>query len=728
MHSAILKKLTGILILSILFAVSAQSQVPVSSLPDELSSILRADHPRIFFNADTFPALKERALGEELALFGSMKARTDKLAAETEDYKDYGIPAAEAAFVYLVTGEEKYFALAKELISKSLAFYHKRYAEEKTVSWFSWTRINALAAYDWIFDELTETERREMGVSFLKAVEQVQPTDTRHYFYPQENWSGTTTGFYGNRSLLWYSGLATYGAVDDRRAESYLAEGYRLHMELLKHRRWCASDDGGSATTALNYAAAAYPWSVNNFFHTYRSATGKNIALDWPHVSYFTGYLYWNMLPGRREFGVGDSYHSTNELSLNQMKGHLEQIIHFNGNTNPRNAAFGKWMIDRVPDGNYGSFPYTPILLTERHGDLEKIGPAEAMPFARHFENMGQVFMRSGAGDDDSYALFMAGGVLEQHKHWDNNHFALFRKGFQALDTGSRPPGQHTQHYYPRTVAHNCILIHMPGEELPVYVDKGAGGGQRWGAPAEGETELPIPNDGGQNELMGSRVAAFETYDDYSYVAGDATAAYSEDKCRLALRQFVFLNPDYFVIFDRVTSIEPGYKKTWLLHTATEPDISGNVFTAHQEEGRIWSKTLLPENADIEKIGGPGKQFFADGHNHAMPEGHTLRDSTQLLGQWRVEVNTSVNETESYFLHLIQLGDKSLGEMVESELVRDGGRVGVRFGDDSKEWEVTFGTKGSASGHVTIRENGKTTVDRELIQSVAPQMGLFGAK
>ncbi|MFC1650274.1 hypothetical protein ACFL2X_01750 [Candidatus Latescibacterota bacterium] len=689
---------------------------------------MRADHPRIFFNADTFPAIKKRALNEESELFSRMKARSDKLILETEESKDYGIPAAEAAFVYLVTGEEKYCALAKDLIAKSLAYYHQRYAEEKTVSWYSWTRINALAAYDWIFSEFSDAERREMGVSFLQAVMQVQPTDTRHYFYPQENWSGTTTGFYGNRSLLWYSGLATYGAVEDSRAESYLAEGYRLHMELLEHRQYCASDDGGSATTALNYAAAAYPWSVNNFFHTYRSATGVNIALDWPHVSYFTGYLYWNMLPGRREFGIGDSYHSTNKLSLNNMKCHLEQIIHFNGNTNPRNAAFGKWMIDQVPEGNYGSFPYTPILLTERFDDLEKIGPAEAMPFARHFENMGQVFMRSGAGANDSYALFMAGGVLEQHKHWDNNHFSLFKKGFLALDTGSRPPGQHTQHYYPRTVAHNCVLIHMPDEELPIFVDKGAGGGQRWGAPAEGETERPIPNDGGQMELMGSHVAAFETHDDYSYVAGDATKSYSDKKCRLALRQFVFLNPDYFVVFDRVTSVKPEYKKTWLLHTATEPDIKSQVFTAYHEDGRLYSKTLLPENADLVKIGGPGKQFYVDGHNYPMPEGNSLPDSTQLLGQWRVEVSVEGQDTESYFLHLIQLGDKNLSGMVESELVRTGTRVGVRFGGDSKEWEVTFGTEGDASGHVTIRENGAEIVNRELIQTVAPQMGLFGSK
>ncbi|MCE5250792.1 heparinase II/III family protein [bacterium] len=709
------------------FACQGFSDVPRGTIPAGLKSILRKDHPRLFFNADTFPAIKARALNEDAKLYNDMKARVDKLDPAALESKDYGIPAAEAAFVYLVEGDERYLALSKELLKKSISFYHECYNQQKPVNWYAYTRISAWAAYDWIFNRLGDEERKEMGRSFLDEVELVQPTDKRHYFYPQENWSGPTTGFYGNRSLLWYAGLATYGeGVDDVRAESFLAEGYRLNMEVLAHRRKGAGDDGGSATASLNYAMAAYPWAEFNFFHTFLSATGKNIALDWPNVSYLPGYLYWNMLPGRREFGAGDAYHSTNELALGNMRSHLLQIIHFYGKDNPECAAFAKWMIGQVPEGNFGTLPFTPFLLTNRYEALAPAGPAEVMPYARHFENMGQVFMRSGPGPDDTYALFMAGGVLEQHKHFDNNQFVIYRNGFLALDTGSRPLGIHTQNYFPRTVAHNCILIQMPGEVMPIYVDKGAGGGQRWGAPAPGEEELPVPNDGGQNELMGSKVAAFETCADYSYVAGDATPCYSAEKCTLVLRQLVFLNSDFFVVFDRVVSTRPEYKKTWLLHTATEPEISGQTFTAYQERGRLFSRTLLPVNAELVKIGGPGKQFWSDGHNYAMPAGNAVPDTTQLLGQWRVEVSPKTQETGTVFLHLIQVGDIGLRDMAGSELVRKGNRVGVRFSNVHRTWEVLFGTEGKASGHISITEGGTTLVDRELTQSVMPQQGLFG--
>ncbi len=230
-------------------------------------------------------------------------------------------------------------------------------------------------------------------------------------------------------------------------------------------------------------------------------------------VSYLREYLYWNMLPAIAN-SASATHHTTTRSRLGNMRTHIINLYFF-GELEPKSAGFARWMMDRMPRENYSSFRWLPFILTGRRDDVAKVPPAEGMPHARHFENMGQVFMRSGAGPDDTYAIFMAGG-LEQHKHWDNCHFVIFRKGFLALDTGSRPAGRHTQCWYPRTVAHNCILIRMPGEKLPEYVDKGAGGGQRWGAPAPGEEDTPIPNDGGQCELLGSTVAALRRTTVYS--------------------------------------------------------------------------------------------------------------------------------------------------------------------------------------------------------------------
>jgi len=119
--------------------------------------------------------------------------------------------------VWLVTGEEKYLELGKALLERSIGYYREQYEQKKPANWYAFNQINAWAAYDWMFSRLTARERREWGSAFIDQVEKIQPTSERHYFMPQENWSGPTTGFYGNRSLLWYAGLATFGdGVDDR--------------------------------------------------------------------------------------------------------------------------------------------------------------------------------------------------------------------------------------------------------------------------------------------------------------------------------------------------------------------------------------------------------------------------------------------------------------------------------------------------------------------------------
>lgn len=85
-------------------------------------------------------------------------------------------------------------------------------------------------------------------------------------------------------------------------------------------------------------------------------------------------------------------------------------------------------------------------------------------------------------------------------------------------------------------------------------------------------------------------------------------------------RQFVFLKPDYFVVFDRVESTKPDLKKTWVLHTKSEPLVQGDLVTVDAEElgyncpvyqwytSRAFSKPEYEnESADWERV--PGSAY-----------------------------------------------------------------------------------------------------------------------
>ena len=690
-----------------------------------------SSHPRIFVNDKTFPAVKSRVLNEENTLYQTLKTRVDAqigqpiefenpLVQNGDDTPDHrlGTKAMEAAFVYLVEEDPKYFELARNLLAKVTEYYELRNRNQLNINWYSYSRIHALTAFDWLFNDLATEDRQGIGQSLFKEVEHMLPSTSRANYF-RENRSGIDGGFYNNQNLEWYLGLAFYkSGINDKKAGEYLKMGFDSHDLVFKNRENAAGDDGGAASGTLAYSLADYPWAEYNFFQSFISATGGyNITTIHDYLANWPNYLSWNILPKIRQFGFGDERHEDNSIDYPILNMHLAHFTHFYGDRFPQQAALAKWMMEekfkrRVNEPT--SFPLARFFITNKH---ESVAPADLsgrMPVARYFERMGQVFMRSGAGENDTYASFTVSGILTQHKHFDNNNFMIYKRGFLTIDSGTRPDGNHLSHYYGRTVAHNCITIRMPGETMPHY----------WGSKAPHEANEPFPNDGGQARVSGTNLVAFDEMEQYVYIASDATGSYNAAKTNQVLRQFVFLPPDNFVVFDRVNATNPAYPKKWLLHTAYKPEqVTTTEFHASHEEGRLVCKTIFPEDATTEVIGGPGKQFWADGKNWPLPYGG---DTHPLYGQWRVEVSPGSQKNDDVFLHLIQVSDrdKDTRTIPSATRLEENGMKGVQFTHGGKEYKILFNTTGAAGGKISITGNGNSIVNENFTNTVKQQSGL----
>lgn len=690
---------------------------------------IRADHPRLFFNADTWSEVRQRALGAEREWYSAVKARVDRLMVEFKgkaeiEPRELGPQAAQAAFVFLMTDDARYLELAKRCLDTSLRFYDACFQAKKTVNWYSTSRVHTTLAWDWLYDHLTDAERADFLSRLVTAIDRV--LEARPTIY-RENMSGYNTGFYGVRNCLWFIGLTAFGTgIETERTGEWLVWGREENLKLLEHRRKACGDDGGGASPTLGYVFGAYPWSEQNFFYTWLSATGENIAPDWPHSAWLPNYVVWNWIAGEPrplQFGYGDTPHTTNELRTGSLYTHMANIRHLYGQSVPEAAALAHHVQEILPSRSHSmSWFIYPFLLTRLDDSPEPLAP-ESLPKARHFDAMGQIFMRSGTGPTDTYCLFTCGGFLRQHRHFDALNFVIHHRGFLALDSGTRykefDNGQHLANYYAQTVAHNCVVIHQPGEPPARY----------WGGKVE-------DNHGGQHRQLGSVVKAFETNDDFVYVAGDATACYQHggvkregqadlgEKCTLATRQLVFLLPDHFVVFDRVTATDPEYRKDWLLHTAHEPVISGKTVRADHREGRMFCRTLLPSNARLTVVGGPGKEFWAAGKNWSIVDDGLTPENLAMMGQWRVEVTPGQARADDVFLHVIQVGDRELESMDDVELIEAEGSRGVRLKTAEKTWEVTFCSQGDLGGRIK-RTGQSSTIDAELATTVTPQAGIM---
>ena len=677
------------------------------------------DHPRLFFNKSILEDVRARIKrGEAHDFYQEHLEWAESLYSKEPDVGDHGQQAAILAFIYLINKDPRALAAAKKRLKLSVQFYKQMDRANEPVAWFSKSRIQAICTYDWLYEDLTPSERKQLIMDLLDHVENVQPLADGTTSIPGNNiWADHTAGFYGTQSLLWYVGIAALGdGFDDERARHFIEVGYDLNYKTLEFRRRMAGDDGGSTTGSLNYALGHNAYAEFNFFHTMRSAFATDLAPDWPHVAWIVNYLLWNRLPGNRWFGAGDAYHEDNVIPQHGLYSHLAHIRHFYGKSQPEYAALSAWLQQQLDQREYSyDWPFTAFLLDQLPESPPPLAPSDfKLPPARNFENMGQVFLRSGWGEGDTYALFTVGGMAAEHKHFDENSFTIYHQGFLALDTGTRPePGSHLFSYYCRTVAHNCLVIKMRGEELP----------EHWGEFAPGEPTLPLPNDGGQNNELGGKLVAFEAHPEFTYVAGDATGAYHPDKCALALRQFVFVPPSYFVVFDRVVSKDPDQKKTFLLHTAQRPTVK-DYFTFTHEDGRLTGLTLLPENPEIKVIGGPGHQFWSDGRNWPLPKGYKIPAWNPLFGQWRLEISPSDPGASTVFLHFLEAGDnKAKAERPQARLIKDDGRAGVEFERDDLRVRLTFELEGPPAGMI-VYQKGSTRLEQALSTTIQPQSGI----
>ena len=693
---------------------------------------IRKDHPRLFITQETIPLLKKQAEGVCRKDFEKIKKEVDalpvnpKLTFRNERFKikpDGGIEyirgaqgihivrdagaknAVKAAFVYLVTDDKQYLFKAKNYLKMALKFFNWCLEHKTMTAWYNTSRINALTAYDWIYNSLTPQERREIIVPLLKYINSLQSAKFHRCT------GGYNNGNYGVRSLPWYAGLVTYGdGIDDKLVKKFLSQGYALNKQMMDYRDLVSSGSGLLSAATAGYSFGDYPYASFMFLHSFKSATGEDISSSWNHMRDYPNWFDWASIPGEKyllQYGIGDTLHNNNRMWTGYMYTHMAQSIHFYKEEYPEIANNAYSLIQNLPkrDKRFSKqYPFLPFILFNFSPDLKVDSKTRInSKNAKLFDSFGLVIMRSGTSKNDTYCLFRAGSKYGNHQHYDENHFTIYKKDFLALDSGSRTKTMHHCYYVPQSVAHNTVLIHQEKEAMPPFW-------RPWGSSAEKFDNKVYYSHGGQYQKTGAKRLAFEANKFYTYVANDATKTYRPTKCVEAVRQFVFIYPDYFIVYDRVKSVKAKQRKEWLLHIQNEPQkVDNKYYQADNNGGRLFFRNFLPENAIQQKIGGPGKQFWASGRNWPLPSGEKAFAKKNYYGQWRLEVKSPETQESVRFLHLLQAGTTETPKMVSSKLKKTASQDGIELIDrKGNKWEVYFNRKGKVGGEIKAWDkNGK---------------------
>jgi hypothetical protein len=226
--------------------------------------------------------------------------------------------------------------------------------------------------------------------------------------------------------------------------------------------------------------------------------------------------------------------------------------------------------------------------------------PLKDNPTASYFSGPGIVSMRSDWSKNASFGMFLAGEGISR-RFEDANSFLISRNTEIIPHAGSRirnnKDNQKHLWYHIRSASKNTLKIFDPNESYDIETNG------KIGELYSGKKLVTSDNLGGQifevspsnkdlcfnldqkcaiaNDRVGNvfPLGIYETANiikfehqsgDYTYTVGDASAAYSK-KVDYFEREFLFIRPDVFVIFDRVKSIDENFKKVWTIHTVDEP-------------------------------------------------------------------------------------------------------------------------------------------------------------
>lgn len=704
--------------------------------------LARNEHPRFLLTKEDLDVLRRRLSDPRLAVeFQAVKRQSAaESAGESGDWK--------RAVAWKLTGDRKYL----EAIKRSPDF--------KRPTWvFGWP-----ATMDLIWDDLTAEERSELSDLVAKAVAK----DGSLFWRPTLHLM----------SVFYEGGKGANDAVFWARMKHDFNQTIVHWTDKLN--RWAARRGGSDMSHGYN-GEHAY-WEPLVAAIAWSHATGEDFLGRAEFAKYQSPFYWYHFLPEVHpltveKIGVTRTADDRSATSPGHCGANHLLFLTFTRENDGLGLAWMETFRSQEPawakDGEaLGRF----LWLDPAH---KPIDPA-TLPTTRLFPTSGHVVMRSDWSENATFATFRCGRYGEIDGTWgrnnaDNLSFTIRKRGPLAIDSGP-VHGQNTMvlkffgeggdagipaigNYGRQTIAHNSITV---GESEYVHHD--------WqGRPTQnivrrGGQSVPQAADWWrtwgfskpQSDFMQGRVTAYRTHPLYDYACGDARFSYPPEwGIEEITRQFVYLKPDVFVIYDRLVLSDPEKKPCWMLHSLREPKaareekemtpeeigpqflwtgkekvrhpspgghvrMNGNGFAIESgspgKTGQGWLsvRTLLPAEDECQrkKIGGRGHDFEVAGVQYGLAdEGYKLADDRYAVGStigllgWRVELRPKKPSKNVEFLHVMQVGvEGQAAEAIQGTTHRcTADTVAITVPQGDRRFVLTLNRTGSRGGSIAVK-------------------------
>ncbi|NOT53739.1 MAG: hypothetical protein HOP18_03960 [Deltaproteobacteria bacterium] len=624
-------------VLSVTLTTSALAAVTITSLGT----------PRILVsNAATLTNLRG-LLSTNAPSATRFKTMVDNQLSGAANY--YGFEPWYAALMKQVTGVPNYctYAVTRTetfvVSEEALIAQHQRPA----VAGDSYLEVgpmigNLALVYDWCRASMTVAQRQRWMTYANQAVWNVwHPAGAKWGTtpYPWSGWSvdnPVNNYYYSFLEATMLLGLATHG--ENPQAPTWIAQFRTVKLEYQLFPTFTRDLTGGGSREGTGYGTA-----MKNLWRLYdwwERSTGDLVAARTPHTLASLPHLMHSIVPTLDQLTpTGDHARDSTAALFDYHREYLQELMRLFRGTGVDGVAKSLLAQSSVPTMQ-NSFMFYSDYLYDHAGSTAR--PLTALETAYWGSGTGQFSMRSAWDKTAVYANFICGPYTESHAHRDQGSFTLFKGSWLAYDANIDSHSGIQQ----GEALHNLVRIEDNGTIIQ----------QRPGETGAGPCAM--------------RALAHNSY--YDYASANVTPVYGgQAQVGKVEREFVFIKPSTFIVFDRVQSVGATTRKVWTLNVPVQPVVNGQTFSV--------TRGVAPNanSLDVLRLAPTGLTTVV----RAWPS----LDSDLLAG-YRVDVTDSAIGT-SYFLHTLDVNKSVLsavradasGQTGATLSLRDGRKVTVRF-------------------------------------------------
>lgn len=558
---------------------SVPADVPPYPRPDidELVRRIPARHPRLFMRPEGVEELRALTQGRLARDWKNLLADAERVLAHPPDTSEpplyppgmnerdgewkkiwwgnrtRGITlthaAATLAFVYLLSGEEKYGLGARDLLMAFCAWDPKgstniAYNDEAGMPLLYYPA----RAYTWAWPILTETERER-----IRAVMAIRGADAfDDLMKDQHLW----TPFDSHDNREWHKlgelAVAFQGEIPD--AKKWLDLATTIYF--VCYPVWGGKEGGWheGAGYWFSYLDRFMYWSLVS-----QTALGID-PFDKPFFHQAGDFALYTLPPGAPAGAWGDQ---GNLVTSKQMAPLMATLA-----LGARDPHWW-WYAQAHNVSMLGD--YFDFICHARALDLEPKAPT-GLPQSRAFHDVGVAVLNTNLLDarQNVQVHFKSSPFGRQsHGYNANNAFMLYLRGEPVFtQTGRREVhgSPHHREWMWDSKSDNSILVNGKGQEKHSSTARG-------------------------------RIAGFKTSPEFDYVAGEAAESY-EGRLTRCTRRILFFKPNVILIHDLLDAVEPSTFQ-WLLHARGAFEIGENAAHWKGEADEVQVQFLAPSGMEI---------------------------------------------------------------------------------------------------------------------------------